>query len=120
MTKNRWVIKIRTCSDRRLRSSSVKTANLRNWLTISKKCSRIQMIKAIQRRRRRRRRRKNQRRRRRRRKKRRRRIKTIKRRRNRMLRTKLRVGYAIATKRIRRKSTMPRNSSRRSSPKMTK
>ena len=116
MTKSKWVKKIRTCSDKRLRNSNAKTANLRNWPTILKKCSRIQMIKVIRRKR------KNQRRKKRRKikKKRKRRIKSIKRRRSRMRRTMHREGYEIATKRIKRRSTMPRSSSRKSSKKMIK
>ena len=37
MTKSKWVKKIRTCSDRLLRSSRKRTVNLRNWPTISTK-----------------------------------------------------------------------------------
>ena len=90
MTKSKWVIKIRTCSEKLLKSLRKKTAILRNWPTISNKRSRILMIRAIQKRKR-----KNQRRRkkrRRRKKKRRRRIKSIKRSKNRMLRMMHREG----------------------------
>ena len=111
MTKSKWVIKIRTCSDKRLKNSRKRTANLRNWPTISTKCLRILMILAIQRRKKKnqRRKRKNQKRKRRK-KKRKRRIKRIRRRKNRMRKTMLREVFVIATKRIKRRSTMPRSS----------
>ena len=121
MTKSKWVIKIRTCSDKRLKNSRKRTANLRNWPTISTKCLRILMILAIQRRKRKnqRRKRKNQKRKRRK-KKRKRRIKRIRRRKNRMRKIMLREAFVIATKRIKRRSTMPRSSSRKSSLKTIK
>ena len=53
-------------------------------------------------------------------KKRKRRIKRIRRRKNRMRKIMLREVFAIATKRIKRRSTMPRSSSRKSSLKTIK
>ena len=121
MTKSKWVIKIRTCSDKLLKNSRKRMANLRNWQMISTKFLRILMILAIQRRKRKKKKiQKRKKRRKRRKKKRKRRIKRIRRRQNRMRKIMLREVYVIAIKRIKRRSTKPRNSSRKSSLKMIK
>ena len=121
-TKSKWVKKIRTCSDKLLKNSRKRMANLRNWPTISTKCLRIQMIKAIQKRKRKNQKKiqKRKKRRKRRKKKRKRRIKRIRRRQNRMRKIMLREVFVIAIKKIKRRSTKPRSSSRKSSLKMIK